>query len=422
MASVEAEGRRMASSQTLSSGLHVQSELLNEIATLRSALAQSKQQLDKAHAAGYVSPTSSSYARPSSALEAARRDRRVTMPAAAASAASSGQNIAGKQSHKLQYNNSGGSSASARPSMLKNTSSSSADQRHRRNSSAVVPSLENQRPASRATSSTTTRPATPRSATAPGPASSTGYQGAPPSSLATPTSASAPAFALRRDTAYDDLARVMNAPSPLPASRTSNGLGISSPPPPRRSSSMNSSGTPTSISKVPMPVIALGSVGTATTLAGGSNSPKTPLSASDKATFDGTPIRARPHANAGNDAQHAVPEGVLRDSTNASTRNSKHSNSPDDGDSDKLSDSTSTLGLPPLPHSMPSDMRSPHLSSDGECEYSPTTTMDSNDDEPKIAMRRQSKSSAGMSRGGSSPFFGGSAGFTERHGQYLFFT
>lgn len=407
----------MTSSQTLSSGLHVQSELLNEIATLRSALAQSNQQLERAHAAGFMA-SSSSGGRATPSAAGSRRDRRVTMPAP-----SSGHNTVNNVKHnKQQQQNATTGTAPGRLSMSINTTA--AEQRHRRNSSAVVPSAVapdntpaavSPRSASRAT---TIRP--PSVQTTPRSASASGYAGAPPSSLATPTSASTPAFTLKRDTAYEDLARVMNAPSPNPASRIANGLGISSPPH-RRTSSLNSNasnGTPTSLSKVPMPVIAPGSVGTATTLAGGSNSPKTPLSA-DKTTFDGTPIRPK-HAHSNKDESNSVPNGVLRDATNGAMRNN-HSDSPD-CEADKLSNSASTLGLPPLPHSMPnnmpSGMRSPHLSSDGENEYSPATTMDySNDDEPQVAVRRQSKSSAGMSRGGSSPFFGGSAGFTERHGE-----
>lgn len=420
MASVEAESR-LSSSQTLSSGLHVQNELLNELATLRSALARSNQQLEKAYAAGYMS---SSSGRLTPSLDT-RRDRRVTLPAGSSPA----QNIAARQQHGGNHNNHRSISNTGRLSMSSTTASKAAEQRHRRNSSAIVPSAassmtsDNHQSSSTAAGSgsratpSTSRPAathtTPRSASISG--SALGYTGAPPSSLATPTSASVPAFSLKRDAAYDDLARVMNAPSPNPASRTMNGLGISSPPPHRRTSSLNSNGTPISTSKVPMPAIPPGSVGTATALAGGSNSPKTPLSATDK-SFDCTPVRPKIQTNGGHDV-HALPDRVLRDSTNAATRSSsKHSGSPGD-DSEKISSSaSSTLGLPPLPQHIPSGVRSPHLSSDGEGEYSPTTTMNSTDDEPKLPTRRQSKSSAGASRGGSSPFFGGSAGFTERHG------
>jgi hypothetical protein len=432
--------RGISSSQTLSSGLHVQSELVNEIAQLRSALSQANNQLERAQAAGYVNRSVSPPGQ-SAVLSSIRpRDRRSTLPAGL------GLNI--KHSHQQN---------GMRQQQQHHQQSHASDgQRHRRVSSTTTarsslngttsPPATVSNPTTRAASATAMNNNNNMQTTPMRSNSRAGYLGAPPSSLAVvstpPTSASTLEFSLKRNLAYDNLAGVSNAPSPRPpalqprrsSAASSSGLGISSPPPHTRNTSL--SGTPTSSSslKANMSVIPQGSVGTATTLAGGSNSnsPRTPQFQSEERSASShnndTPSRASKQQN-----KDDIPSNVLRDTTNGAVRESKYGGVSDEV-MDKLTSSSAATLSPPPPiqghqkiDTLLSANGSPNLSSDGE--YSPATTATTMEDMEddimvRLPMRKHSKASAGASaRGGSSPFFGGSAGFTERHGERsLYFT
>ena len=256
------------------------------------------------------------------------------------------------------------------------------------------------------------------------------YAGAPPSSLATPTHvqySTPPPHALKRDKSYDDLNGVMATASPTSLAR--NGQAHAAHRKPSfTGSALNGSGGASS--RIPMPVIAKGSVGTAATLAGGS-SPKSPLpygSAGDgdkegdgAGRFEGP----RPALNVLQDSPHIPsrygsyqPVGADADGEDAEPL----------GDEELLMQSRSgSLPIPPaaslIPRSTSPSLRSPKYSTDSEL----SPELDSPDQESQQVLtnssRRAGKSSAtsatgGAARAGSSPFFGGSAGFTERHGEY----
>lgn len=220
----------------------------------------------------------------------------------------------------------------------------------------------------------------------------TGYPGAPPSSLATTS------YSLKRDKSYEDLQSVMSAPSPmstrknsLNSSSESNGLGLAKPQTVRRRSSSTSASSEGGLktsegSRIPVPAIPKGSVGTAATLAGG-GSPKSPLiTRSDSNGFvDGD--------TSFEGSRHPIrPIHTSHDPANGQ----------DELDMMRRGPATS---LPPPPSAIPrpvSPPMRPIRSSPGNvADY-----MEVEERQPRSATVRTS----------SSPFFGGSAGFTEKHG------
>jgi hypothetical protein len=257
------------------------------------------------------------------------------------------------------------------------------------------------------------------------------YAGAPPSSLATPTHvqySTPPPHALKRDKSYDDLNGVMATASPATSAR--NGQAYAAHRKPSfTGSSLNGSNNGAS-SRIPMPVIAKGSVGTAATLAGGS-SPKSPLAYGGAGEYGdlqedgaGRFEGLRPALNVLQDSPH-VPSRYGSYQPVGADVDGEDADSP--GDDELLMQSRSgSLPIPPaaslIPRSTSPSLRSPKYSTDSEL----SPGLDSPDQEAQQVLtsssRRAGKSSAtsatgGAARAGSSPFFGGSAGFTERHGE-----
>jgi len=221
----------------------------------------------------------------------------------------------------------------------------------------------------------------------------TGYPGAPPSSLATAS------YSLKRDKSYEDLHSVMGAPSPistrknsLNSSSESNGLGLAKPQTVRRRSSSTSASSEGGLknsagSRIPLPSIPRGSVGTAATLAGG-GSPK------------GSPLITRSDSNGfvASDTSFEGPRHPLRP---IHVSQESANGVADDLDMTSRGPSTS---LPPPPSAIPRPVSPPMR----PLKSSPGNVADyiEEDRQPRSATLRTS----------SSPFFGGSAGFTEKHG------
>ena len=236
--------------------------------------------------------------------------------------------------------------------------------------------------------------------------------------------ASPTTYTLKRDKSYDDLKSVMSWPSPSSSSSRTNGrknslsqqdspgtsngtgnvvgFGLHSSSRRRRSSSTaagSDSGRNSASTRIPMPVMPRGSVGVAAALAGGT-SPKSPLSQNYSnegdleddneadATFDGPPPRL------------LEPDRLLS-SANGSLR---YKNAHHDFDT---SNQDSPASLPPHPSASRRPFSPPmRPGKSSESESSATWTEDERTSRPSAA------------RASSSPFFGGSAGFTERHGPY----
>ena len=251
------------------------------------------------------------------------------------------------------------------------------------------------RPASRAASSyrSTRGPDTPP----------VGYAGAPPSSLAAPmavTLSTPPGYpGLRRDKSYEDLASVVNQPLPSPTTRGPRKTSFTQaqnrrPEAGRRRSSSIGPGNNVngSNSRIPMPVIAKGSVGTATTLAGGS-SPKSPSNRNDEED--------------GPNAHFEAPPSPLSSQVPYDSQYELNGQNGDHVEELDMQSRSASLPLPSLSPNLSSPTtRTPRYSTESE------VSLDTPDSES-----RGPRSSAPV-RAGSSPFFGGSAGFTERHGMY----
>ena len=219
--------------------------------------------------------------------------------------------------------------------------------------------------------------------------------------------ASPTSYTLKRDKSYNDLKSVMSMPSPSSSNtqfherksslsqQTTNGNGngpMLKSSARRRSSSTGASsdgGKSVTSSRIPVPILPKGSVGTAAALAGGA-SPKSPLAQSNTSededeangTFEGTP-------------PHSFPNRILNGNTNGSSR---HTYAVEELDTIKHGPSSS---LPPI---------SPNMRIDKSSEGEP----------PPISLADDKTSRPMAGRTSSSPFFGGSAGFTERHGAHQF--
>ena len=231
-----------------------------------------------------------------------------------------------------------------------------------------------------------------------------GYPGAPPSSLAAPmaiTLSTPPGYTLRRDKSYEDLASVIHQSQPSPTTRGPRKASFTQAQnrkledggsQRRRSNSIGSgTGVNGSSSRIPMPVLPKGSVGTATTLAGGS-SPKSPPYRANGGDSPETRFEA-PSSPLARDEPYDVQY----------TNGNSHSDTVEELD---MQSRSASLPLPSLSPNLSSPTsRGPRYSTESE------VSLDTPDSDSRVP-----RSSAPV-RAGSSPFFGGSAGFTERHGK-----
>lgn len=340
----------LTSSSTISSSLSAQNDLLMELARLRNQLSQAESSLEQAKEQGFRISTVQQRRR------LARSDpTKSTYASTSPSLPPTGLGIAVTNSSRSRTASAPGSPASPRRASSTVTSPI-LDERQ-------SPSIKQGHARKRSSSS---NPASP----------TVGYPGLPPSSLAT---TSPTVYSLKRDDGYEDLQSVMESSPTSPSSLTktrSFSAGIRK----QRSSDgtalKNSNG---STSRLPMPVIAKGRVGTAATLAGGGSPQREVSDANGHPSVDGV---------------SPTTESAVQDPREDTRANHVNSNGYDD----------LTLRAPSQSLPFPSNEHIPRS-------VSPSMRFTKSSDHDN----RDGPKSAGL-RANSSPFFGSSAGFTERHG------